>query len=101
MSLLHLACIAAALVAIDGPLVQRASAVDRASQSSTIPLSLELYPELPTGFSGPVKNLVISPHEQAAELFREYLAQSPMRTVGDRCTGTVRTDPQVYICKGA
>lgn len=51
MSLLTLACIAASLAIVDGPLLQKASTVRSATVTKPVTLNLKLIPELPTGFS--------------------------------------------------
>lgn len=47
LSVLNIACIAAAIVVIDGPLLQRASSVTRATQTTNVTLDLQLLPEIP------------------------------------------------------
>ena len=52
VSLLSLACIASALVIIDGPLLQRASTVARVEQTRNVTVELQMAEELVSGFSG-------------------------------------------------
>lgn len=91
LRLLNVACFAAAFVIIDGPLLQRASSVVRATQSSNITLNMRLPPELPTGFTGLIKGSHI--HESAAmfSLYRGHVKNRPMTLEMDRfCTDVVR-----------
>ena len=56
VSLLNLACISASFVVIDGPLLQKASTVVRATELRPVTMDLRLVPELPNGFSSIVKD---------------------------------------------
>ncbi len=52
LSLLGLACIASTIVVIDGPLGQRSSTVDIATITTSIPLAVNITPEVPRDFTG-------------------------------------------------
>ncbi|KAK3725481.1 hypothetical protein LTR37_000451 [Vermiconidia calcicola] len=87
ISLLHLACVAIAFVVIDGPLLQRASTVVRATQASNVTIDLNLLPELPTGFTGRVKDGIIMSENDVTSLLRDHITQKPMTLVSSACTG--------------
>ena len=89
VSLLHIACIAAAFVVIDGPLLQRASTVELATQSTNVTLDLKLWPQLPTGFSGIVHNHFIRSQTEVLHLLYDHITAEPMRLDVHGCAGTV------------
>ena len=111
MSLLSVACIAGALVVVDGPLLyisllprhkhkprtditlrdrQRASTVIRGSPSVDATLELTLPPELPRGFSSDM--VWAMQHHTAPQysLLRSYVNKDPMFLDVQGCDGTVR-----------
>lgn len=79
MSVLNIACIAGVLVVIDGPFLQRASTVVPATKISTTAMQITLMPELPTGFTGIVKNAKVNSVLASLNLFPEYATHVPMR----------------------
>lgn len=92
LRLLNVACFAVAFVIIDGPLLQRASSVVRATQSSDISLEIRFPPELPTGFTGLVTSTQLYESSAMIFLYRDHVKNRPMSLEMDRsCNDIVRT----------
>ena len=99
-NILALASISATFVAIDGPLLQRASSVDLRVPNQPVPLSVSLTPELPAYFTGVVDyeflpNIEIQDFQQRfLPIFYDWAGQKPMKDVitgcHATCTATVR-----------
>lgn len=92
LSALHIACIAVALVVIDGPLLQRASTVERATQTKAVTLDLRMVPEIPSDFTGEVTNHLLAAPNEVLMLFPEYTTDEPMHLDVEGCDGKVRAD---------
>lgn len=77
-SLLNIACIAGALVVIDGPFLQRASTVVPAQKTSALTLNITLMPELPTGFTGTIQYGEVNSPVAELNLLPQYATHTPM-----------------------
>ena len=88
--MLNLACIAGALVVVDGPFLQRASSVITAQQRSNATLDINLPPELPTGFTGAYDKRTVWETSDSMSLMVEYIDKSPMFIEAKGCKGSVR-----------
>lgn len=88
MSLLNMACIAGALVAVDGPFLQRASTVRTAEIVSPVNLNVTLMPELPTGFTGILQYGAVDSPLASLNLLPDYATRAPMHiSHSPRCDG--------------
>ena len=91
LSLLIIACIAAACVVIDGPLLQRASSVVRATQTTDTTLEVVLPPELPLGFTGTLYRDVLTQTMASKTFLRDHLTKAPMHlNITPACKEKVR-----------
>lgn len=89
LCLLNIACIVASLVVIDGPLLQKASTVVRATSVHNATLAVSLPAELPTGFSGLYRNGVLWETQVANNLGWQWTRSTPITLHGDECEGSV------------
>ncbi|KAK3723539.1 hypothetical protein LTR37_001791 [Vermiconidia calcicola] len=95
-SLLALACICVTLVAIDGPLLQRASTVRPEVSGEPIVLRVSIAPQVQSystgmamfGMVGPVTNPGIDYQDQFLPVVRNYSARIPMRGGITGCPGS-------------
>ncbi|KAK5174063.1 uncharacterized protein LTR77_001143 [Saxophila tyrrhenica] len=95
---LALACLCGTLVAMDGPLLQRASSVTSSTPQQPIPLNVSITPTVPAYFTGwseyslyPLLSTDFT--KDFLPIVREYIDQSPIIGVtgcSGTCTGTVR-----------
>ncbi|OQO02797.1 hypothetical protein B0A48_11080 [Cryoendolithus antarcticus] len=102
-----------AVMIVDGPLLQRASKVVSATQTSMVELNISLAPELPTGFSGGIHGGGMSNYGTSSEISTDWLHQKRMvlpsrppckgvctgKVVGagitkTNCTTSIRTIPK-------
>ena len=89
MSLLNLACIAAAFAVVDGPFLQRASTVETGSQVKNITIELNLPPELPAGFSGYWQNGILTATAGPSDIGWEWIDNDSIQLSGNGCPGSV------------
>ena len=89
---LALACICANLVAMDGPLLQRASSVKLEVPQNPVPLSISIMPELPSYFSGwavyaSLPSIIGDFSPDFLPVLRDYESGTPIRGIAG-CSGT-------------
>ena len=97
-SLLALACICATFVAIDAPLLQRASSVHSTTPELPVLLQVSIAPELPRGFTGNALYDSDKPREASGseysndfhQILRDCFNREPIRSEGGitGCSGT-------------
>ena len=87
---LSIASLAASLVLIDGPLLQRASSVHSALVFDEIPLNLSVVTQLPAGFSLGVGLDGYQYTADAIEVYLQHTRNKPI-TVDSYCNGTCHT----------
>lgn len=92
-NMLALACICATFVAVDGPLLQRASTVHSRIPEKRVPLSIAITPEVPAYFSGSSQyDLHSSYSESFSEAFlpivKDYARGTPITAGVKGCSGT-------------
>ena len=76
------------------PLLQRASTIVPAMQSTNVTLNLPLPAELPTGFSGAWKHHILEETFAAGDVFMGYLHLDPIHLNVSGCYG--QCEAQVY-----
>ncbi|KAK3068912.1 hypothetical protein LTR53_013158 [Teratosphaeriaceae sp. CCFEE 6253] len=88
------ATLLAAVMIIDGPLLQRATNVKVESHSENVTLALTLAQEVPGGFSGYWRQSNVYAFARATHVENDWSAESPItldvQTCNDTCTTTVR-----------
>lgn len=89
LSLLTAACIATSFAIIDGPLLQRASAVRSATVTNDVTLHLQLLPELPSGYSGHYQSHEIWYRESAYWALTNWTLDKPIHFHVPECQGSV------------
>lgn len=94
MNLLALACLAATIAQINGPLLQRASKVTVAKVTKTATVHLRLTSELPLGYTGTIsgrgRNVALFMPEYAT-VVQEYNANVPQTIENTGCNGVCST----------
>jgi hypothetical protein len=88
LSLFSVASLATALVLVDGPLLQRASSVQRATVIERIQLNISAATQLPVGFSVQISDVGAWKHTAAAvDIFTQHIHDKPI-TSDAYCDGT-------------
>jgi hypothetical protein len=91
-SLLALVCVCATIVAMDGPLLQRASSVRSVIPDSPVTLAVSVSPEVPSYFTGhafyPLRtkdNVYFQFRDDFLPIVREHISKTPMRGAVTGC----------------
>ncbi|KAK5172819.1 uncharacterized protein LTR77_002939 [Saxophila tyrrhenica] len=89
-NILAFACILATFVAIDGPLLQRATSVVSVTPQQPVPLTVALAPELPGAWSGAAdyrekQSWTFGPSVDFAKVFEDYSETTPITGVVKGC----------------
>lgn len=93
---LALACLCATFVAIDGPLLQRASTVNLIVPNTSVPLQVSISPEVPSYWTGGIviQNGKNNTYTRISQLFSEvldgYMASKTIPGSVSGCGGTCR-----------
>ena len=82
-----IASVALALFIIDGVLLQRASTTGLAQQSTPRTLQIMQSPEVPTGFSGNLHDLIFYPTHESVNIVNDWLHKHPIELDVTDCDG--------------